>query len=97
MELMVEGVVANKFVEGGGGVLIIVVLEGVVRGTQRQFSENICSEDELRYRFFGTFVVKFLACLPLLGFSNTYGIIAQFLTDSYPKKVSKNFRGLFSG
>ena len=47
MELMVEGVVANKFVEGGGGVLIIVVLEGVViRGTQRQFSENICSEDD---------------------------------------------------
>ena len=46
VELMVEGVVANKFVEGGGGVLIIVVLEGVViRGTQRQFSENICSED----------------------------------------------------
>ena len=45
-ELMVEGVVANKFVEGGGGVLIIVVLEGVVRGTQRQFSENICSEDD---------------------------------------------------
>ena len=46
VELMVEGVVANKFVEGGGGVLIIVVLEGVVRGTQRQFSENICSEDD---------------------------------------------------
>ena len=43
---MVEGVVANKFVEGGSGVLIIVVLEGVVRGTQRQFSENICSEDD---------------------------------------------------
>ena len=40
------------------------------RGTQRQFSENICSEDDLRSRIFGTFVVKFLACLPLLGFSN---------------------------
>ena len=37
---------------------------------QRQFSENICSEDYLRSRIFGTFVVKFLACLPLLGFSN---------------------------
>ena len=24
----------------------------------------------LRYRNFGTFVVKFIACLPLLGFSN---------------------------
>ena len=41
-----------------------------IKGTQRQFSENICSEDDLRSRIFGTFVVKFLACLPLLGFSN---------------------------
>ena len=41
-----------------------------VRGTKRQFSENICWEDDLRSRIFGTFVVKFLACLPLLGFSN---------------------------
>ena len=40
------------------------------RGTQQQFSENICSEDDLRSRIFGTFVVKFLASLPLLGFSN---------------------------
>ena len=39
-----------------------------IRGTQRQFSENICSEDDLRSRIFGTFFVKFLACLPLLGF-----------------------------
>ena len=41
-----------------------------VGGTQRQFSENICSEDDLKSRTFGTFVVKFLPCLPLLGFSN---------------------------
>ena len=40
------------------------------RGTQRQFSENICSEDDLRSKIFGTFVVKFLSCLALLGFSN---------------------------
>ena len=45
------------------------------RGTQRQFSENICSEDDLRSRIFGTFVVKFLACLPLLGFSNIYKMV----------------------
>ena len=45
------------------------------RGTQRQFSENICSEDDLRPRIFGTFVVKFLACLPLLGFSNTQKMV----------------------
>ena len=36
------------------------------------FRENICSENDLRSRIFGTFVVKFLACLPLLGFSNIY-------------------------
>ena len=40
------------------------------RGIQRQFLKNICSEDDLRPRIFGTFVVKFLACLPLLGFLN---------------------------
>ena len=34
------------------------------RGTQRQFSENICSEDDLRSRILGTFVEIFLACLP---------------------------------
>ena len=41
-----------------------------IRGTQLQFSENICWEDDLRSRIFGTFVVKFLTCLSLLGFSN---------------------------
>ena len=40
------------------------------RDTQRQFLENICSEDDLRSRIFGTFVVKFLVCPPLLGFSS---------------------------
>ena len=42
-----------------------------IRGTQCQFSENICSEDDLRSRILGTCVVKFLACLPLLGFLNS--------------------------
>ena len=40
------------------------------RGTQCLFSENICLKDDLRSRIFGTIVVKFLACLPPLGFSN---------------------------
>ena len=40
-----------------------------IRGTQRQFLENICSGDDLGSRIFGAFVVKFLAFLPLLGFS----------------------------
>ena len=34
------------------------------------FRKNICSEDDLRSRIFGTFVVKFLVCLLLLGFSD---------------------------
>ena len=38
--------------------------------TNDNFRKNICSEDDLRSRIFVTFVVKFLACLPLLGFSN---------------------------
>ena len=46
------------------------LLQHVHRDTQRQFSENICSEDDLRPRIFGAFVVKFLACVPPLGFSN---------------------------
>ena len=51
-----------------------------IRGTQRQFSEIICSEDDLRSRIFGSFSVKFLACLLLLGFWNIKknGIIAHF-------------------
>ena len=39
------------------------------------FRENICSEDDLRSRIFGAFVVKFLACLPFLGFSNIYKMV----------------------
>ena len=55
-------------------------LLGSNRGTKRQFPENICSKDDWSSRIFGTFVVKFLACLPVLGFSNIYkkGIIAHF-------------------
>ena len=53
----------------GEEVALIMISTGL-RGTQRQFSENNCSEDDLRSRIFGTFVVKFLACLPVLGFSN---------------------------
>ena len=48
---------------------------------KRQILENICSEDDLRSRIFGTFVVKFFAGLPLPGFSNILKngiIIARF-------------------
>ena len=55
-----------------GNLLIYQKHGSLIRGTQRQFLENIriCPEDDLRSRIFGTFIVKFLACLPLLGFSN---------------------------
>ena len=46
------------------------ILDACSRDTQGQFSENICSEDDLRSRIFGTFVAKFLVFLPVLGFSN---------------------------
>ena len=42
----------------------------VHRGHPTTIFGNICSEDDLRSRIFGSFVVKFLACLPLQGFSN---------------------------
>ena len=46
-------------------------LRKVISGAPNDnFRKNICSEDDLRFRIFGTFAVKFLACLPLLGFSN---------------------------
>ena len=66
---------------------VLLIIIAIYQGQQRQFSENICSEDDLRSRIFETFVVKFLACLPLLGFSNTdlttwYN--CPFLTDFYP-------------
>ena len=70
----------------------------VLRGTQRQFSKNVCLEDDLRSRIFGAFVVKFLACLPWdfetsKKWYNTCPLF--FLTDFYPKKVTWNFQGAF--
>ena len=67
------------------------------RGTQRQFSENICLEDDLRSRIFGTFVVKFLAGLPLLRFSEHLknGIIAHFFNAFLPLKGHLEFLGAF--
>ena len=39
------------------------------------FRKNTCLEDDLRSRIFEVFVVKFLACLPLLGFSNIHKMV----------------------
>ena len=53
----------------------IVNFFSVPRAPNGNFRENICPEDDLRTRIFGTFVVTFLACLPLLGFSNIYKMV----------------------
>ena len=60
------------------------------RGTQRQFSENICSEDDLRSRIFGIVVVK-ISCLPSpprIFEHLKHGHNCPSLTESYPKKVT---------
>ena len=46
------------------------LIKPVAGAPNDNFRKNICSEDDLRSRIFETFVVKFLPCLPLLGFSN---------------------------
>jgi len=66
------------------------------RGTQRQFSENICAGDDLRSRIFGTSVVKFLACLPASPrfFEHlTNDIIAHFKQIFTLKRSPRIFSG----
>ena len=63
----------------------------ILRSTQRHFSENICSEDDLRSRIFRKFFLKFLACLPASPrifehLKKWYN--CPFLTDFYPKNVT---------
>ena len=74
--------------------VFVILFSGAPNGN---FRENICSEDELRSRIFGAFVVKFLACLPLLGFSNiSKWYNYPFLTYFDPKKGHLEFSGAFS-
>ena len=54
------------------------------------FLKIICSEDDLRSRKFGTFVVKFLACLPLPGFSIFYNFGITRLSARKSEQV-KNY------
>ena len=66
------------------------------RGTQRQFSENVCSEDDLRSRIFETFVVNFLfACHSQNFRTSKKWYNCPFLTDFQPKKVTLEFSGAF--
>ena len=70
MTMIVNSILSDPLLGLVDGSVYKTVVLSKVRGTQRQFSENICSEDDLRARIFGTFVVKFVSYLPLLGFSN---------------------------
>ena len=56
----VEGDLRNMFIIVGTSVIPAGGYSGAPNGN---FRENICSEDDLRSRIFGAFVVKFLACL----------------------------------
>ena len=61
------------------------------RGTQRQKFENICSEDDLRSRISGTFVVKFFcwsASPRIFEHIKKWYNNCPFLTDFHPKKVN---------
>ena len=63
-----------------GKYFIAAIGQNINRGTQRQFSEYICSEDDLRSRIFGTFFCK-ISCLPASPriFEHLkYGIIGHF-------------------
>ena len=85
--------------------MLICTVNGLInpnyRGTQRQFLENICSEDDLRSRIFGTFVVKFLACLPACPriFEHLKnGILLPIFNGIFTLKRSPRiFASLFSG
>ena len=47
------------------------ILSPMTKDTVQGHPKSIfCSEDDLRSRIFGTFFIKFLGCMPLLGFSN---------------------------
>ena len=72
--LSVVGLPAAIPLGGVGGAFALASSSSVYRlysgAPNDNFRKNICSEDHLRSRIFGTFVAKFLACMPLLGFSN---------------------------
>ena len=68
------------------------------RGTQLQFSENICSEEDLRSRIFGTLFCCKLSCLPAspkIFERLKNGIIAPFQWIFTPKRSPRIFGSLF--
>ena len=81
----------QMFLLGNGNLRNILYWLSITSGAPNvNFGKNICSEDDLKSIIFLTFVLKFLAYLPLLGFFRTtkkwYN--CPFLTDFYPKKIT---------
>ena len=68
------------------------------RGTQCQFLENICLEDDLRTRIFGTFVVKFLACLAALFLAEIFEKVSfdpyNFWITRLSTRISERMKNL---
>ena len=79
-ELISIQIFVKSGLNGLNGATRLVVLLNTSGAPNDNFRKIICSEDDLRSRIFGSFSVKFLACLLLLGFSNIKknGIIAHF-------------------
>ena len=70
------------------------MLSGAPNGN---FRENISSEDDLRSRIFGAFVVNvLLACLSYDFRTSTKWYNYSFLTDFDPEKGHLEFSGTFS-
>ena len=96
-ELISIQIFVKSGLNGLNGATRLVVLLNTSGAPNDNFRKIICSENDLRSRIFGSFSVKFLACLLLLGFSNIKKKWnnCPFLTDFYPKKVTYNFREPF--
>ena len=96
-ELISIQIFVKSGLNGLNGAMRLVVLLNTSGAPNDNFRKIICSENNLRSRIFGSFSVKFLACLLLLGFSNIKKKWnnCPFLTDFYPKKVTYNFREPF--
>ena len=96
-ELISIQIFVKSGLNGLNGATRLVVLLNTSGAPNDNFRKIICSENNLRSRIFGSFSIKFLACLLLLGFSNIKKKWnnCPFLTDFYPKKVTYNFREPF--
>ena len=80
-------------------VLTLSNLDSQVRRTQRQFSQNICSENDLRSRIFRNIRCK-ISCLPTsprIFKHQKNGIMAHFKRIFTLKRSPITFGSLFSG